>query len=101
MLRRFLVLCVGALALAVVLGAPGEVHAQRGLFRGGFLPGFRPTPMFRFDPRFRGGMFDPRFDRGFDRGFDRFEDRFENRFDRRFFDPRFSPRFGPGFFRPF
>ena len=115
MIRRFLVLGVGALALAMVLGAPGQVHAQRGRggvphggrsvvsgrmmpgFRSGFMPGFRPTPMFRFDPRFRGGMFDPRFNRRFDR----FEDRFENRFDGRFFDPRFSPAFGPGFFRPF
>jgi hypothetical protein len=65
MLRRFLFLGVGALALAVVLGAPGQVHAQCRHFRSGFMPGFRPTPMFRFDPRFRGGMFDPRFSRSF------------------------------------
>ena len=96
MLRRFLVLGVGALTLAVVVGTPGQVHDQRGHFPGGFMPGFRPTPMFRFDPRFRARMFDPRFNRGFDR----FEDRFENRFDRRFFDPRFGPGFAPGFFRP-
>ena len=96
MLRRFLVLGVGALALLAALGAAGQVYAQHGRgggrmmpgFRGGFMPGFRPTPMFRFDP-------------GFHRGFDRRFDRFEDRFDRRFFDPRFSPRFAPGFLRPF
>ena len=101
MVRRFLVLGVGALALLAALGAPGQVYAQHGRgggrlmpgFRSGFTPGFRPTPMFRFDPRFRGRMFDPRFHRGFDR--------FENRFDRWAFDPRFSPGFAPGFFRPF
>jgi hypothetical protein len=98
MLRRFLSVGVGALALLVVLGGPGQLHAQR--FRGGFRPGF--TPGFRggFTPGFR-GRFDPRFNRfdrrfGFGR-FDRFEDRFERRFNRGFFDPRFSP----GFFRPF
>jgi hypothetical protein len=106
MLRRFLFLTAGVLALLVGLGAPGQVHAQRMMrggganrvhpgFRGGFMPGFRGG----FDPRFNRGFdrFEDRFDRGFDRRFDRFEDRF----DRGFFDPRFSPGFGPGFFRPF
>jgi hypothetical protein len=115
MLRRFLSLGALALGLLVVMGAPGQVHAQRmrgGVphgghpgfhrpmmpgFRGGFMPGFRPAPMFGFDPRFRGGM----FDRGFERRFDRFEDRFENRFNPGFFNPRFIPGFGPTFVRPF
>jgi hypothetical protein len=47
MLRRFLSVSVGALALLVVLGAPGRLHAQR--FRGGFRGGF-------FDPRFSSGL---------------------------------------------
>ena len=117
MLRRFLVLGVGAFALVVVLGAPGQVHAQRS--RGGFAHGVHPGFHGGFRPGFhRGGfgspfgpgprrIFDPRFNRGFNRGFDRFEDRFENRFNRGFFDPRFGrrfdrfeDRFGRGFFDP-
>jgi hypothetical protein len=107
MLRRCLFLSVGALALLVVLGAPGQLHAQR--FRGSFphmvTPGsrttFRPSFPARFDPRFNRGMFDPRFNRGmfdprFNRGF--FDPRFNRGF---FFDPRFSSGFSPGFFRPF
>ena len=81
MLRRFLFLSVGGLALLVVLGAPGPLQAQR--FRGGLPPamghpGFPGGVMPRFP-----GSFNPAFNRGF------------------FFDPRFSPGFGPGFFRPF
>ncbi|HYT89258.1 MAG TPA: hypothetical protein VEL76_11180 [Gemmataceae bacterium] len=106
MLRRFLFLSVGALALLVVLGAPGQLHAQRMRgssprmvhpnLRGGFRPGFqgRFNPGFNrrmFDPRFNRGMFDPRFNRGM----------FDPRFNRGFFDPRFSPGFSPGFFRSF
>ena len=75
MFRRFVCLSVGALALLVVLGVPGQVHAQR--MRGSF-----PN---RVMPGFRGG-FTPGFNRGFNGGF---------------FDPRFSPGFGPSFFRPF
>jgi hypothetical protein len=109
MFRRFM-FSVGALALLVVLGAPGQLHAQH--MRGGgphmTHPGFRSG----FTPGFH-GRFDPRFNRGFDRGFDRFEDRFENRFhgpgSMMFFDPRFNrgffephvTPFFPGFFRPF
>ena len=104
MLRRFLFLSGGGLALLVVLGAPGQLHAQRthggmhpgmhggfhhgGFHHGGFARPFGPGPL----------IFDPRFNRfGFGR-FDRFEDRFERRFG---FDPRFSPGFFPGFFPPF
>ena len=116
MLRRFLSLGVGALVLLVVLGAPGQLHAQRfrggfrpGLtpgFRGGFMPGFN---RFGFTPGFRGG-FTPGFNRSGFRRFDRFEDRFERHFNRGFFDPRFntgpfvtpfSPGLGPVFVRPF
>ena len=91
MLRRFLFLSVGALALLVVLGAPGQLHAQR--MRGG-MPGFHSggmpafhsggMPGFRggFAPRFNGGMFAPRFNGGM-------------------FAPSFNSGFGPGFFRPF
>ena len=97
MLRRYLFLSVGALALLVVLGAPGQLHAQRMMrggvprgvmpgFRGGFTPGFRGgfTPGFRggFTPGFNGGMFAPRFNGGM-------------------FAPSFNSGFGPGFFRPF
>ena len=113
MLRRFLFLSVGGLALLVVLAAPGQLHAQRthggmhpgmhgGFHHGGFHHGGFGRP-FGPGPR----IFDPRFNRfGFGR-FDRFEDRFERRFgfdprfNRGFFDPRFSPGFFPGFFRPF
>jgi len=106
MLRRFLFLGAGAFALMVVLGGPGQLHAQgfrRGGFsmvqpglplRAGFPGGFRPGFQGRFDPRFNRG-FDRRFDTGFNRGF------FDPRFSRGFFDPRFSPGFGSGFFRPF
>jgi hypothetical protein len=85
MLRRFLFLSVGALALLVVLGAPGQLHAQR--FRGGFPHGVHPGFRGGFDPRFNRGFFDPRFN--------------DPRFNRGFFDPRFSPGFVPGFFGPF
>jgi hypothetical protein len=113
MLRRCVFLSVGALALLVGLGAPGQLHAQR--FRGGFR-GFRGTFPGRFRPGFRGafpGRFTPgfrgRFDRGSRRGFfdsrfgrfDRFEDRLERGFNRGFFTPRFTPGFRPGMFIPF
>ena len=106
MLRRFLSLSVGALVLLVVLGAPGQLHAQRfrGGFRPGFTPGFRPgfMPGFRpaFTPGFR-GAFTPGFNRFGIRRFDRFEDRFERRFNSPFFVTPFSPGSGPVFVRPF
>ena len=90
MLRRFVSLSVGALALLVVLGAPGQLHAQR--FRGGFRPGFMPG--------FRGGL-TPGFNRFGPRRFDRFEDRFERRFGRGPFVSPFSPGLGSVFFPPF
>ena len=110
MFRRFVCLSIGALALVVVLGAPGPVHAQH--MRGGFPhamhPGF-PGMMPGFHgvmPGFRGG-FDTRFNSFFTPGFgrrfmvprmspgrfDRFEDMFENRVNRGFFMPSFSPGF--------
>jgi hypothetical protein len=58
-------------------------------FRGTFMPGFRPMPMFRFNPVFQGVRpmstfgFNPAFRPGaFQRRFDRIEDRAERRFDR-------------------
>ena len=116
MLPRFLSLGVGALALMVLLGAPNQVHAQRG--RGGVPHGghagfnsrmmhgfhhgvfghpFGPGPR-TFDPRFR--RFD-RFEDRFERRFDRFEDHFERRFDRGLLVPHFIPGFGPIFMSPF
>jgi len=113
MLRRCLFHGLWVAALAWQLGHPGQAQAQHG--RGGFRPAARPmmmtpgfrgtfrstrptTPMFRFNNRFGGRMFDRRFDnrfRGgmFDRRFDRFEDRFDNRFRGGVFDPRFDRRF--------
>jgi hypothetical protein len=119
MFRRFLLLSVGALALLVVLGTPGQLHAQRmrggfsrGFhtgFRGGFSPGFHrgvfgrpfgPGPR-TFNPRFnRFDRFEDRFGGRFNR-FDRFEDRFERRFNRGFFDPRVGPIVRPGLVLPF
>jgi hypothetical protein len=110
MLRRFLFVSVGALALLLVLWAPGQLHAQhvRGAFphavHPGFHGGFRPHRGV-FGPPFGPGprrIFDPRFGRGHFDHFDRFEDRFERRFNRGFFDSRFrmelfDPRFSPGF----
>ena len=79
MLRQFLFLSVGGLALMVVLGAPGQLHAQH--FRASLPPaiqsGFRSVVM----PRFRVGV-NPGFNRGF-------------------FDPHFNMGFSPVFFRPF
>ena len=106
MLRQFLFLGVGGLALTVVLGAPGQLHAQR--FRASLPPAIQPGFRGVVTPRFPIGV-NPSFNRGFNRRFDRFEDRFENRFNRGFFDPRFNMGFGPGFnmgfsplfFRPF
>jgi hypothetical protein len=98
MLRRFLSLSVGALVLLVVLGAPGQLHAQR--FRGDFRPALTPGFRGRFTPGFR-GRFDPRFNRSGFRRFDRFEDRFERRFNSPFFVTPFSPGPGPVFIRPF
>jgi hypothetical protein len=108
MFRRFL-LSAGALALLVVLGAPGQLHAQpmRGgsphMMHPGFQGGFRPGMHGGFDPRFHGG-FESRFHPGF------FENRFHHgpgsmmffdpRFNHGFLEPRVNPFF-PGFFRPF
>jgi hypothetical protein len=100
MLRRFVFLSVGALALVVVLGAPGQLHARP--MRGGMMPrmvspGFRSSTMpgmqRRFDPRFNRG-FNPRFNRGFG-------PRFNRGFNRGFSDPRLSPGFRPMFVHPF
>jgi hypothetical protein len=116
MLPRFLSLGIGALALLVVLGATGQVHAQHGrggvphvghpVFRSPMMSGFRGgfDPRFHrgfFDSRFNRGFFDPRFHRGFfdprfNRGFF-----FDPRFNRSFMVPRFIPGFGPTFMRPF
>jgi hypothetical protein len=99
MLRRFLSLSFGTLALLLVLGAPGQVHAQH--IRGAMPHGGHPVFRGRMTPGFRGG-FDRRFDRRFfEPRFDRRFDRFEDRFNRGFFDPRFTPGFGPTFIRPF
>jgi hypothetical protein len=107
MLRRFLFLSVGALALLVVLWAPGQLHAQH--VRGGFPHAVHSGFHRGFRPGFHRGVFGPPFGPGprriFDTRFgrlDRFEDRFERRFDRGFLDPRFrrelfDPRFSPGF----
>jgi hypothetical protein len=104
MFRRFLFLGVGALALLVVLAAPGQVHAQRMRggaptrmmtpFRGGFMPGSRGG----FNSRFNGRMFNSRFNGG---RFDRFNSGMFNRFNGGMFDSRFNPGFRPGMFRPF
>ena len=68
MLRRFLVLSVGTLALLVALEAPAQVQAQHmgaGMHSGsrmGMMSGFRG----RTDPRFnRGFFFTPGFFPGF------------------------------------
>lgn len=115
MFRRFLCLGVGALALGIVLGAPGQLHAQHmrggvphGMhpgFHGMFMPGFHPgMPGFHgmmFMPGFRGTM--PGFSRSFNRGFvlPNFGPRsFDPRFGGRF-TPGFTPGFGPGFLRFF
>lgn len=119
MFRRVLFPSLGALALLVALGAPGQVHAQR--MRGGstnrVMSGFRSTlrPVFpgRINPGFNRGMLNRGFNRGmvnrgmvnrgtfnrgmfnrgmFDRGFG---------LNRAFFNPGFRPSFTPGFFRPF
>ena len=121
MFRRVLLVCVGGLALLVVLGAPGRLHAQR--FRGGLPPamghpGFRGGVMPRFpgsfNPAFNRGFFTPGFNRGFitpgfNRGFftPAFNRGFTPGFNRGFFTPGFNrglffdPRFGTGTFRPF
>ena len=87
MLRQFLFLGVGGLALTVVLGAPGQLHAQR--FRASLPPAIQPgfrgvvTPRFPIgvNPSFNRGFFDPRFNTGF--------------------SPGFNMGFSPLFFRPF
>jgi hypothetical protein len=120
MFRRFVFLGVGALALLGVLGAPGQLQAQR--FRAGLPPAMRPVmpggvmtrfpigvnPGFNrgFGPRFNPAFnrsFNPRFTPGFNRSFDRDFNRgfFDPRFNGGFFNPTFSPGFGPVFFRPF
>jgi hypothetical protein len=58
MLRRFLFLSAGVLALLCVTGLPGRLHAQH--TRGGFRPG--PPPNFgAFRPDFDRRFIDPRF----------------------------------------
>ena len=99
MLRRFLTLSVGVFALLLLLGTPGQLHAQR-MMRGGSPRMVRPMPGFnrgmRFDPRFHHGAFDPRFHRG------TFDPRFHHgMFDPRFHHGRFDPRFHRGTFDPF
>ena len=111
MLRRILVLSVGASALLVALGMPSQLHAQR--FRASLPPAIQPgfrgmvTPRFpisvnpginrgAFVPGFNRGFFAPSFNRGFfapsfNRGF------FVPSFNRGFFDPRFNMGFSPGF----
>ena len=84
MIRRLLFVA-GSLALVVVLGGPGQAHAQRS--RGGIPHGMQRGFHHGFTPGFRGPVIDPRF---VPRRSDRFEDRFENRFGR--FD-RFEDRF--------
>jgi hypothetical protein len=77
MFRHFLFLLVAVLALASMVGLPGQAHAQRG--RGGYYGGF-----YRGDyPRFYGGYYPGSFGRyypgfygsfgfrDFDGGFDR------------------------------
>ena len=110
MLPRFLSIGIGALALLVVLGAPNQVHAQRG--RGGVPHGGHPGFNNRMMPGFHHGVFgrpfgpgprifDPRFNRF---GFGRF-DRFEDRLERLGFAPGFIGSFPgfafPGFASPF
>jgi hypothetical protein len=110
MFRRFLCLSVRALALLVVLGAPGQLHAQHMMrggfphgmhsgFRGEFRPGFHGEFDHRFhggfDHRFRPGFFEPRFHHG--PGPMRF---FDPRFSRGGFGPFFPPIIGPRFFPP-
>src|SRR5262245_37722079 len=104
MLRRPLFFGVGALALLVALGAPGQLHAQR--MRGGFPHAVRPGFHGGFRPGFHSG-FRPGFHNGFRPGFHRGV--FGSPFGpgpRRIFDPRFhhgffDPRFGRGRFDRF
>ena len=104
MIRRLLFVA-GSLALVVVLGGPGQAHAQRS--RGGIPHGMQRGFHHGFTPGFRGPVIDPRF---VPRRSDRFEDRFENRSGRfdRFEDrlenrvrfgllPHFLGGFVPGF----
>jgi hypothetical protein len=98
MLRQFLFLGVGGLALTVVLGAPGQLHAQR--FRASLPPAIQPGFRGAITPRFPIGV-NPGFNRVFNRRFDPFE----NRFNRGFFTPSFNrgsfvPNFNGGFFVP-
>src|SRR5437588_801066 len=79
MIRRFLGLGVGTLALSIVLWAPGQLHAQHvhggmphgGMpsFRNGVMPGFRNgvTPGFRngVTPGFNRSFLDARINRSF------------------------------------
>jgi hypothetical protein len=132
MFRRFLFLgrslgraavpSVGALALLVALGAPGQLHAQGMMMRGGnrmamptmgsgmstfrgaglpgspggAMPSFRGGVMPGFRGGFNSGTNRGMFDRGINRGtFDR------GMFDRGMSDPRINRGFGDGFFRPF
>ena len=117
MLRRFLFLGIGALAIVCVLGLASQAHAQHGRggshvgtrsnFRPGFQPGFRGFSRRGFDSRFnRFDRFEDRFERQFSFGrLDRFEDRLERQrsfgtlphFRSGFFPERGFPLGGIGF----
>jgi hypothetical protein len=90
MFRRLL-FALGALALVLVLGSPGQAHARPS--RGGFHHGMHGG----MSPGFRGPIMAPRF---VPRRADRFEDRLERRFPRGRFD-RFGGRLQSGFPSPF
>jgi hypothetical protein len=74
MFRHFWFVGTGVLALYGMLGAPGQLAAQRA--RGGSIHGFH-SGADGFNARFHSWFFDPRSTRG---RFDRFEDHVENRF---------------------
>jgi hypothetical protein len=113
MLRRLLFLGVGAVALLVALGVPGQARAQgmRGgmthamapQFRGGIMPGSQggmmPGSRGGFVPGSRGG-FSHRFPHG-GPGPRVFPGMFEPRFNGGMFDHRFNPGFRSEFFPPF
>src|SRR2546421_5568989 len=83
MFRRFVCLSVGALALMVVLGAPGQLHAQH--MRGGFPHAMHPG-FHGMMPGFHGAM--PGFRGGVDTPFNSL---FTPGFARRFIVPRLDP----------
>ena len=82
MFRRLL-FAAGALALVMVLGAPGQAQAQRscGGMPDGMHQGMHPGMQRVMQPRFTPGLRGPMMNRPFTPlSFDRFEDRFERRF---------------------